>query len=284
MLDSSNVMLRPRMRAAVPAWRGVVLALCAFGVSAACGGSGSPALRSTPADLNASNVATFAAFANVAAIAGTTARVGRVLDVTATPGTLQDLGCVGLGGGPVTFVIAPASGGNVTGSATYSNFDQCFGVRLNGTANVTGTLKGTTEVVALNLTTTGSTFTRTATGDVFHASGTLMLSWKPSVQGSSDYVIAIDATVSDSNQNPLFRLDNFQIDSDVAAGVENVLISGRLTTVDGFVDVASNARLELPAPSTGLGPGSLTMSGATQVATVNYTSNGAAIATIVSKP
>jgi len=38
--------------------------------------------------------------------------------------------------------------------------------------------------------------------------------------------MTIDATVSDSNQSALFRLDNFQIDSMSPPEVENVLISG----------------------------------------------------------
>jgi len=172
----------------------------------------------------------------------------------------------------------------VTGNATYSNFDRCVGLRLNGTAGVTGTLNGTTNVDVFSLTPTGFTYTRTGNGDVFRASGTLALRWKPSVQGSAGYFMTIDATVSDSNQSALFRLDNFQIDSDLAAGVENVLISGRLTTVDGFVDISSGSRLDLPSPSSGLGPGSLTMVGATQIATVNYAGNGISTVTIAPKP
>jgi len=249
-----------------------------------CGGSSGPALGTAAATLNSSNVATFAGFVNLATIGGATTRVGPTLNVTAAPGTLQDLGCVGVGGGPATFVVAPPSGGNVTGNATYSNFDRCVGLRLNGTAGVTGTLNGTTNVDVFSLTPTGFTYTRTGNGDVFRASGTLALRWKPSVQGSAGYFMTIDATVSDSNQSALFRLDNFQIDSDLAAGVENVLISGRLTTVDGFVDISSGSRLDLPSPSSGLGPGSLTMVGATQIATVNYAGNGISTVTIAPKP
>jgi hypothetical protein len=246
----------------------------------ACGGTATPTLGASAAALNSANIATFAGFANLATIAGATTRVGPTLNVTATPGTLEDPGCVGVGGGLATFVVAPPTGGSVAGSATYSNFDRCFGIRLNGTASVTGTLTGSTDVAVLTLTPTGFTYTRTSTGDVFHASGTLVLDWKPSVQGSAGYIMTINAIVSDSNQGPAFKLDNLQIDSDLAAGVENVLISGRLTTVDGFVDINSSGRLELPFPSSGLGPGSLTMTGATQIATVNYTGNGASTATI----
>ena len=52
--------------------------------------------------------------------------------------------------------------------------------------------------------------------------------------------------------------------------MENVLISGRLTTAQGFVDIASAARLELPFPRAGLQHGSLTMTGAGEIATVRY--------------
>jgi len=52
---------------------------------------------------------------------------------------------------------------------------------------------------------------------VFRASGTPCAPWKPSFK-LAGYFMTIDATVSDSNQSALFRLDNFQIDSDVTAG------------------------------------------------------------------
>jgi hypothetical protein len=78
-----------------------------------------------------------------------------------------------------------------------------------------------------------------------------------------------------------FQLDNFRVDSEMAAGIENLFLSGRLTMADGFVDVGPRAtRVELPVPSTGLQNGGVLMTGATTVATVFY--NGGSDAPAIS--
>lgn len=239
-------------------------------------------LPSAAASLTSANAGTFAAFTALAARAGASTRVGPILDVTATPGTLQDLGCVGVGGGPATFVLSLQTG-TASGAATYSNFDRCFSMRVNGTANVTGTLIGTTRMGAFTLAFADLAYPPGGAGDLVHASGTILLDWQ-AVGSPSRYLMTIDATVSDANRNTLFKLDHFQIDSELAAGLENVLISGRLTTAQGFVDVASTSRLELPFPGAGLQNGSLTMTGAGEIASVRYNGTLAPDVTIAPKP
>ena len=72
-----------------------------------------------------------------------------------------------------------------------------------------------------------------------------------------------------------FRLDNFRIDSDVAAGIEHLFISGRLTMADGFVDITPTAtRFDLAVPSTGLQNGTVRMTGASTIATVFFNGGG----------
>jgi len=256
------------------------------GLLSGCGGGGgggeggSVPLGTTAANLDNSNVGTFATYAALATRLGAATRFGPFLNIPASPpGALQYTGCLGGLGNTVTFILTPSTG-TVSGNATYSNFDNCYFLPLNGTASVTGTLIGTNQVDSFTLTFANFSYSS------FLASGTIMLTWKPSFQGSAGYIMAINATVSDASHNPLFRLDNFQIDSNLSAGLESVLVSGRLTAVPGFVDLSSGTnRLDLPAPSTGFQSGALAMTGLSQIATVTYTGGmGAFTAVIAPKP
>jgi hypothetical protein len=242
------------------------------------GGGGSAPLGTTAANLDNSNVGGFATVAALATRLGAGTRFGPLLNIPANPpGALQQTGCMA---GTATFVVTPSTG-TVSGSATYSNFDNCYFLPLNGTASVTGTLIGTNQVDSFTLTFSG--FAYGGTSEI--ASGTIVLTWKPSFQGSAGYIMTINATVSDANGNPLFRLDNFQIDSDLSAGLESVLVSGRLTTSQGFVDLSSTNRLQLPSPSAGFQSGALAMTGLSQIATVTYSGgNGAFTAVIAPNP
>jgi hypothetical protein len=208
---------------------------------------------------------------------GAATRFGPSLNIPGSPpGALQQTGCLA---GTATFLLTPAGPGPVSGSATYSGFDNCYFLPLNGTASVTGTLIGTTQVDSFTL-----TFSNFAYSTTHRAAGTIMLTWKLSVLGSAGYIMTIDATVSDASQNPLFKLDNFRIDSDVTAGLEQILVSGRLTVGQGFVDLGGANRLDLPFPSTGFQSGSLTMTGLSQIATVTYSGSGAFTTAIAPKP
>jgi hypothetical protein len=249
------------------------LAACSGGGDGGGGGSPPNPLGTTQVNLNNSNAGTFATFVNSATRLGAATRFGPSL--TPVSNGLQYTACLVIGGGAstVTFALQPPNGpGPVTGSATYLDYDNCYFLRLNGTASVMGTLGtpiGPNAVDSFTL--TFSDFNYTA----FHAAGTIALTWKPSIQGSAGYIMTINATVSDANRNVLFRLDNFEIDSDLSAGTESVLVSGRLTAAAGFVDISSTNRLTLPFPSTGFQTGTLTMTGLSQTAAVTYNGNGA---------
>jgi hypothetical protein len=229
------------------------------------------AFPGTQANLGAANAPTFARFAELAARAGATMRLGEFL-TSVTGNTFTDGGC-GAGGQATLALDAPS--GAVSGTATYTNFDRCFGMRVNGTANVTGTLQTGNRVDAMSFTSfTGLAFTTGS--ETIQASGTAALDWT-SVAPDSTYVITLNATTSGAAS---FQLENFRIEGQSGgAGVENISISGRLTTADGFVDISTvaTARPQLFVPSSGLQGGQVIMTGTTTVAMVTY--NGPAPAT-----
>jgi hypothetical protein len=264
-----------------------VLAALAFVGLSACGGDGggggggAPAgFPSTAANVSSANAPTYANHAALAARLAATLRTGSFLTLTATPGTLQDPPCAIAGTGPATFVLNPATG-SVSGTVTYTNFDRCFGLRLNGSASVTGTLIGP-QVDVLDLTLSGL---RVAAGSqTFLVSGTATIDWQVGAPfGAALYVVTFNVTVSDGGGSPLFRLDNFRVDSEVAAGLENLFITGALTTAEGFVDITPGpTRVELHVPSTGLQNGRIFMTGATTIANVFY--NGTLPPTVMITP
>jgi hypothetical protein len=239
------------------------------------GGGGHTGFPTTQANLTSANAPTFARFADLATRAGATMRLGEVLTGASSPFT--DGGCFAIGAGQAT-VALNASSGPVSGTATYTNFDRCVSMRLNGTASVNGTMQPGNLVDLMNFTFSNLAFT--AVSETINASGTAVLDWT-SALGTASYLMTLNATASGAAS---FRLDNFRIDSQLAAGIENIFITGRLTTADGFVDIAVGpTRLELPiGPSSGLQNGQITMTGATTIATVTY--NGAAAPTISIAP
>jgi hypothetical protein len=249
------------------------LSFVAVIVLAACGGSSSstsPTAGTTPATLDNSSVGSFGTLLALAARMGAGARFGPFLNLI-SPSVLQQTGCLS---GNATFTVSSTGPGPVSGNASYASFDNCYLLPLNGTATVTGTLGGIAQVDSFTLEFANFAYAEAGSSEVFRAAGKMVISWKPQVLGSAGYLMTLDASVSDANQKALFRLDSFRIDSDLAAGIENVLVSGRLTTDRGFVDVASTSRLALPFPSRGFESGSLDIAGASQVATLTYIGEG----------
>jgi hypothetical protein len=252
--------------------RRVFLAVLVPAAVVSCGGGGgddSPAVPpSTPAALTTVNAPTFATAVDLAARMAATLRIGPTLSTTFTPGTLQDSGCFALGSSPATIVVSPSTG-SVSGTVAYSSFDQCFGLKLGGTASITGILN-VTQVDRLNFTFSNLSFT--ASGQTYQMGGSASLQWNLGVGGSANYVMTLNATVSGTRS---FRLDNFRVDADLAAGVQHVFISGRLATSEGFVDISPTAtRVDLFIPSAGLSNGSVQLTGATTIATVFFNGGG----------
>jgi hypothetical protein len=267
-----------------------LLSLIAFAGLSSCGGGGGgggssssrPTLPSTASDITTANIPAFATSAALATRIGATTRLGPDLNITGTPGTVTDPGCVGLGGGPATLVLTPPSG-SVSGTATFASFDRCYSLRLSGTSSVNGVMTSATKADVLTLTFTNLTYTPVGASASMLVSGTATIDWT-SVPPAATYLMTINATVTDAGQTPLFKLDSFQIDSEIVAGQENIFISGRLTTPDGFVDITPGpARMVLPRPSAALASGSIIVTGSAHVATVQYHGTSAATATIAPK-
>lgn len=255
---------------------GALAGLISCGGDGGDGGGGShSAFPTTQANLTSANAPTFARFVDLAARAGATMRLGEPLNVLTSPFT--DPGCGAQASNPAAVAIN-ASTGPVTGTATYANFDRCFGMRVNGTANLTGTMQAGL-VDSMTFAVTSLAFT-TGT-DTIQASGTAFLDWT-SVPPSSSYFITLNATTSGT---AAFQLQNFRIDGQSAgAGIENISITGRLTTSDGFVDIATVTSTQLFVPSTGLLGGQITMTGATTIATVTYNGPIAPLISIAPRP
>jgi hypothetical protein len=262
--------------------RRLFLGLLVPAVVGSCGGggdgAGNPPLLpvSTQANLTTANAPAFANSVGVAARMAATMRLGQPLTLTATPGTLTDGGCFAIGAGQATVMVTPSTG-SVGGTTNYSNFDHCFGMRLTGTANVSGTLNSP-QINTLNFSFTNLSFA--AGAQTYQLSGSASLQWIPAPFGGANYVMTLNGTVSGAGS---FQLDNFAVNSTISAGLEDLLISGRLTMTDGFVDIApTTTHPQLAVPSSGLQNGSVQMTGATTIATVFF--NGAAAPSISIAP
>jgi hypothetical protein len=250
--------------------RRLFLGLLVPAAVASCGGGGggdgggSPLLPvSTQANLTTANAPAFATSVGVAARMAATMRLGQPLTLI-TPGTLTDGGCFASGAGQATVMVTPPTG-SVGGTTNYSNFDHCFGMRLTGTANVSGTLNSS-QINTLNFSFTNLSFA--AGAQTYQLSGSASLQWASPAGGVANYVMTLNGTVSGAGS---FRLDNFAVNSTISAGQEDLLISGRLTMADGFVDIAPTAtHPQLVQLSAGLQSGSVQMTGATTIATVFF--------------
>ena len=189
--------------------------------------------------------------------------------------TFSDGGCGAIGAGQATVVLS-ASTGSVTGTATYTTFDRCFNMLVNGTASLDGTMQAGGEIDTMNFSFTSLAFN--SANETIQAAGTAALNWT-SALGASSYLITLNAT---SSGTASFKVDNFLVGSQLTAGIENIFISGRLTTSDGFVDIATVISPQLFVPSTGLQGGQITMTGVSTIATVTY--NGPIAPTISIAP
>jgi hypothetical protein len=242
------------------------LASCGGGGDGGSGGSHT-GFPTTQANLTAANAPTFARYADLAARAAATMRLGETMTLV-SPNNFTQSPCAVAGAGPANVALT-ASTGPVSGTATYTSFDRCLGMRVSGTASVTGTMQA--GGIVDNMSFPSSTLTFSTATETIQTSGTAALDWT-SVPPDSTYLMTLNATASGAAS---FRLDNFQINSQIVAGSENVAISGRLTTSEGFVDIATGGtRPQLFVPSTGLQGGPITMTGTTTIATVTYNPGG----------
>lgn len=215
----------------------------------------------------------------MAVAAGITTRVGPYLTILSNVPpvvTARQNGCLQ---GTATFTLNRNASNDVTGTGAYSGLENCAFWTLTGNVNVTGKLISD-RIENFTYSFTDLAYTRTGTTETYHFSGTIELVWKPSVMGSAGYVMKANGTVRDSAQDLVFTLQDFQIDSDISAGQQSVLVSGRITDpVHGYVDLGTAVRFIFVLPGTTIWSGTFTMTGAGQTATVTFT-NGTSSAVI----
>jgi hypothetical protein len=253
---------------------------------AACGGGGTSSSPSpqttnntTAATISAANVNDFINNVSMAIAFGITTRVGPNLHVVSNIPpvvTVQQNGCLL---GTATFTLNRDGNNNVVGTGAYSDFENCAAWTIMGNVDVTGILV-VDSIENFLLTFTDLTYTRTGTTESYHFSGTISLVWKPSVMGSAGYVMRGNGTVRDANNATVFALQDFQIDADMSAGQQSMLVSGRITNpVHGHVDLNTTSRFIFMLPGETIWSGSFAMTGANQTATVTYT-NGTPLVSI----
>lgn len=261
------------MRHVVLALFGLLLAGCGGGGG---GGSGGSATSSPPAvaaaNLTAEAAEDFVAYTVFTLIGGATARIGPTLSVLSTTPQFaaQQSGCLQ---GTVAIAGSRDASNNVNGTATFTNLENCFSLTLNGTATVEGQIGGT-QVANLSLTFSDLIYTVTGTSDQTRVAGSMSIVWRSLGMGGIAYTMTINGDVFDGSTK-IFSLQNFTIDSVMSAGVQDVLVSGRvIDPVYGYADISSTNRLALPSPSIGPSSGTFFITGSTQMATVTAMGSG----------
>src|SRR5262245_37195287 len=216
-----------------------------------------------------------------------------VRQIVPTGSALTQSGCAS---GSVTYTINPAG----PADATYTNYDNCAGWIVNGSASGTGRYVASNtsissqaqDFVRLDLEFSNLQYTRKADSASFRLAGSMRIVKIPahSVLVSTSfpgYVATIDASLFDASDAPVFSMQDFIVHSDPKSpgiAAEAITFSGRIVDpVLGFVDTISPARMIFSLSSAALSTGSFTMLGASTQAAVTYT-NGVAETSIESRP
>lgn len=250
-----------------------IIAIVIF-LSACGGGSDATPPNNQQAILDSSNTETFITEVVKAMSLAMTVEFGPNLNsqnFNATPLLATQNGCLL---GNISFSLTRGANNSVTGSGTYNNYENCIQLTLNGDIAISGTLI-TSRVEKFNSTFTNLSFTVTNTATIYRLSGSIDLSWKPSVGGSAGYIMVLNGTLYNSGQNAEIKLENFSIDANLAAGVQYILVSGKLThATHGYVDISSTKRIDFHIPGVEPQSGEFVLTGKASKATVTYGSGG----------
>lgn len=258
--------------------RKIIFIAIALFLSSCGGGSGGnqggTPINTQQATLDSNNTETIISEVVRALSLGITAEVGPNLNspnFNASPLQLTQNGCLQ---GNISFSLTKDLNNAVTGNGAYNTYENCAQLTLSGDVAVTGALVGS-RIGNFNYTFTNLLFTVTNTTITYRFSGSIDLTWKPSVGGSAGYIMVLNGTLYDSGQNTLFRVENFSIDANLAAGVQYILISGKLThPVHGYVDISSINRIDFNIPGIEPQSGEFILTGNASKATVTYGSGG----------
>jgi len=227
---------------------------------------------STPASITNSNVDALAAsFVNSVSMSFG-AVIGRNLNISNNIGNdyiAQDSGCFN-GIANVTYTLASTA---VTGKTDYSEYDNCFAVRLNGNADISGSFTSSNTIQNITIQLNNIQVFRLSDGLSFTLSGTMQLIWKPSVAGSAEYQLVLNTTITNVQDSSIYKFENFTIDSRLAAGVNYATLSGRFSHSEhGYIDVINSSEMTFQHFNLGPSAGVLTLIGAAENAEISYSS------------
>ncbi len=186
--------------------------------------------------------------------------------------TAYDLGCFS---GIANLAYDLNNTNNISGQVTYVDYDNCFAVRLNGVAQLEGTLVPTSSIENVTLQLNNVQVFRLSDGQSFAISGQMDLAWRlPAGGGPVFYTLLLDLTITDVSNGYTYRFERFQVDSSLTAGTNRATLTGRFYLSEyGYVDVTTTSELKFSNFNVGPGDGSLNMRGASENAEAVYSSS-----------
>lgn len=222
--------------------------------------------------IDSGNVDTLVSDVLTATVIGISSVVDPYITVSEdTPTTLrgESSGCLM---GRSIFNLEKIDERNIKGVNEYSNYDNCLFYRLNGITNIEGTVsRNRIEYLEFDFTNLSLLNTALDSADVL--TGNMRLVWKPSIAGSSEYTLTMNTHLNHSNNQKVLILDNFIIESIISAGMQSILISGRVYNPEiGYVFVDSSNPIVIHIPSQSFTSGQYTMTGRSEITTVIYAS------------
>ena len=224
------------------------------------------------ASIDSSNVHSFVSKLGLSITVGLTTEVSKNLSIQNVNGNSFDGQVMGCLNGTALFSLTDDGNGNVTGSGSYNEYENCIGLTLTGNTSLNGTMTGNT-INTLNYNFSDLSYTKTGSTIKYRMSGKLALTWKPSVAGSAGYIMTIDANIFDGSGEVVSKLENFIIDSDISAGTQSLLITGRLYDLThGYIDVSTQNRFQFYIPGEVPWTGEFSLSGKDNVAIIKYAS------------
>lgn len=197
--------------------------------------------------------------------------MGRSLINDTTQGvsyTAHDSGCFA---GAANAAYELNGNNQVTGQLTYTNYDDCHAVRLNGSAQFNGDFISTNIIDKLSMQLNKVQVFRLTDGQSFIISGQLDLDWLPSFQGSAEYTLNLNLTITDVSNGNTYRFENFRLDAKLSASTNTTGLSGRFYhSVYGYVDISTISNLNYTDFNAQPGSGAIQLTAGLQSVDVAY--------------
>jgi len=197
--------------------------------------------------------------------------IGRSLvndTVQGTSYTAHDNACF-VGVADVSYVLD--ANNRMTGQLTYVDYDDCHAVRLNGGVQLQGDFESASTIDRLSMRLDNVQVFRLTDGQSFTISGQMDLDWLPSFQGSAEYTLNLNLTITDVSNGNTYRFENFRLDSKLTASTNTTGLSGRFYhSVYGYVDISTISNLEYTDFNAQPGYGAIQLTAASQSVDVIY--------------